>query len=227
MEGFGQLARLPSDLRVLVLTHVEDIQDLFVFGRVNKGMKRWMHEKRVYAQWFKRQCGLPQGIEDSVVNQHVSHFLSRFERQSLTMKWNTGGKFFLCRFDTLHAVWDVPDATIRKQIGFSSRNGLLSFDENLFFRSFQLFMYMNAYYKVGPRQDDVYPGTFSCQHPLDVLCVSKLLFPAAHAVYTGEIDGLFVKLHTDQRRYDCFVWTVFKHLRSTVLLKCPHFFFRL
>lgn len=60
------IARLPVDVRVHILTRVDRLEDLFTLARQMPLMKAFMKEKDVFGKWFRYHTGFSESESDQV-----------------------------------------------------------------------------------------------------------------------------------------------------------------
>lgn len=80
-EGYydpGDIARLPVDVRVHVLTRVDRLNDLFTLARQMPLMKAFMKEKDVFGKWFRYHTGFAESEKDQV-DAYVTQLFRDFE----------------------------------------------------------------------------------------------------------------------------------------------------
>lgn len=240
---FGQLLRLPPDVRALVLIQVASVKDLFAFGQMNPGMKAFMRDRRVFPEWFKRTCGFPQNTDDDVVDQHVNYFLSRFNGDDIEIYWEQGPYM---RYRRRYLSVDIPDDELRRRFVsmFVEEEDMWEFDGSeistkvhgdhpfFFFLVFKMFREINDFYGISPVPFKAPLAVFSCRRPFDVLCVSRVLSLSEEIrvwlMYVEEefaekrrwskiIKDLADEVPRDERSWDAFVWTTF--LYATTMLR--------
>lgn len=60
MDSFGDLTKLPKDVRIMTLTRVKSIYDLFTIGRTNMDMRQFMKKHDVFPKWFCYNLNVPE-----------------------------------------------------------------------------------------------------------------------------------------------------------------------
>lgn len=85
------IARLPVDVRVHILTRVERLRDLFTLARHMPLMKAFMKEKDVFGKWFRYHTGFTESESDQV-DAYVTLIIKQLDgigNDPLGVEWYT------------------------------------------------------------------------------------------------------------------------------------------
>lgn len=100
MDSFGDLTKLPKDVRIMTLTRVKSIYDLFTIGRTNMDMRQFMKKHNVFPKWFCYNLNVPEedfGQLQAICNA-VLHGLDIVRNECFILISNEEGMQCLLRF---------------------------------------------------------------------------------------------------------------------------------
>ena len=179
------IIRLPIDVRVHILTRVEDLEILFQLGRQEPLMKAFMKKYDIFGKWFRYHCGLEkeEGNVDRMITE-LSRYFDVNDDGYVMIEWrdrnddenyielsccNSGVELWCNQSYDFLSEFDTVEYDVARHINAYR----FTVDEPMM-RFLKVAMYIDSRYKHMEKMYAHAPIAFNHRSPFDVLCLVRL-----------------------------------------------------
>lgn len=181
------IIRLPIDVRVHLLTRVDDLDQLFQLGRQEPLMKAFMKKYDIFGKWFRYHCGLEQDVDtvDKIISE-LSAYFDMDDDGYIMIEWcdpndfsnyielsccNAGVDLWCKQSYAFLSEFDTVEYDVARQINAH----LFTEDEEPMMRFLKVAIHIDQRYKHMVKTRASVPIAFDHRSPFDVLCLVRLL----------------------------------------------------
>lgn len=179
----GDIIRLPIDVRVHLLTRVDDLDQLFQLGRQEPLMKAFMKKYDIFGKWFRYQCGLEEEDVDNTISG-LSQYFDVDDDGYIMIEWrdrnddenyielsccNSGVELWCKQSYDFLSEFDTVEYDVARNI-----NAYVFTEDEPMMRFLKIAIHIDQRYKHMVKQRASAPITFNHRSPFDILCLVRL-----------------------------------------------------